>query len=165
MYHARVQCCCSTRACPHNLIVYIMGTLMEQNLELESIRWRPVETSRKQNVIKLGIVVFKPNKGEKFLKGPIQWSWLQAAARAPGKALHVGNVLWFFAGMSGPRVALNLSRLADLGLSRDAARRGLAALERAKLVSVLRHPGRKPVVTILIQEFAPQSVSKSAEES
>jgi DNA-binding MarR family transcriptional regulator len=37
----------------------------------------------------------------------------------------------------------------DLGVLRDAASRGLKALEAAGLVEVERHPGRRPVVTIL----------------
>lgn len=73
----------------------------------------------------------------------------------PGKALHIGIALWFYAGLTNsPRVALNLSSLLNMGITRDSARRGLHALENEKLVSVIRHPGRKPVVTILFQESA-----------
>jgi hypothetical protein len=36
-------------------------------------------------------------------------------------------------------------------LSPDAARRGLSALELAGLVSVERHPGRRALVTILVE--------------
>ena len=37
--------------------------------------------------------------GEKFLKGPIPMSWLVRAGKLPGKAIHVGLSLWFYAGM------------------------------------------------------------------
>jgi hypothetical protein len=46
-------------------------------------------------------------------------------------------------------IPLSLSRLRELGVNRFAAARGLAALEKAGLVAVLRHRGRKPVVTLL----------------
>ena len=36
--------------------------------------------------------------GEKFLKGPIPWAWLQRAFLLPGKALHVALLLWREAG-------------------------------------------------------------------
>lgn len=38
--------------------------------------------------------------GKTFLKGPIPLPWLQGAARLPGKALHVGVVLWFLSGLT-----------------------------------------------------------------
>ena len=90
-------------------------------------------------------------RGERFLKGPIPWPWLARAARQPGKALQVALALWLWAGITKCGVvALSLSRLdADVGVSRDAGRRGLEALEAAGLVSVERHAGRKPVVTLL----------------
>jgi hypothetical protein len=88
--------------------------------------------------------------GEYFLRGPIPWKWLAQAARLPGKALHVANVVWFLAGIkSGRTVALSGSVLGDLGVDRYAKYRGLEALEKAGLVSVSRHVGRNPVVTIL----------------
>jgi hypothetical protein len=76
--------------------------------------------------------------------------WLERAAQQPGKALHVGIALWLFAGLrrSG-EVCLNLSRLSALGLDRYAASRGLRVLEAAGLVSVDRHAGRVPRVTLL----------------
>ena len=93
----------------------------------------------------------RPERGERFLKGPIPWGWIGRAARLPGQSLHVGLALWFQAGLEKTdRVTLSLGGLeATLGVKRDAARRGLAALEEAHLVSVERYPGRKPVVTIL----------------
>ena len=88
--------------------------------------------------------------GERFLKGPIPWSWLTAAARLPGKALHVAIMLWFKAGIAKRRtVSVSHSVLKQLGVGRNAARRGLAALESAELVTVDRKPGRSPTVTLL----------------
>lgn len=90
-------------------------------------------------------------RGERFLKGPIPWDWLTGAGRLPGKALHVGLAIWHRAGLNcGATVSISLSGLMrELGVQRDAGRRGLQALEDAGLVKVERHAGRKPVVTIL----------------
>jgi hypothetical protein len=89
--------------------------------------------------------------GQKFLKGPIPLNWLSLAASQPGKALHVALALWFWAGMKRSRqVTLSMSWLrATLGVDRHSGYRGLAALEVIGLVSVVRHQGRKPIVTLL----------------
>ncbi len=85
-----------------------------------------------------------------FLKGPIPWPWLSAAARLPGRALHVAVGIRLLVGMKKTsRIALSVSWLAELGLSRHAAYRGLTALEGRGLVSVDRHRGRKPMVTVI----------------
>jgi hypothetical protein len=83
------------------------------------------------------------------LYGPIPWAWWLPASRLPGKSLHVGAVCWLLAGWErSAGFELALDGWADLDLSRFAASRGLNELERAKLVSVGRTPGRSPVVTI-----------------
>jgi hypothetical protein len=88
-------------------------------------------------------------QGEKFLKGPIPWGWLTAAAKLPGHAFHVGIATWHLSFMKGSRtVALSGKLLEDLGVSRYAGYRALTALEEAGLVSVQRHRGRNPIVTI-----------------
>ncbi len=72
------------------------------------------------------------------------------AGKQPGRALHVAVVLWYRAGMGGGNaVRLTASARTEIGLKPDAASRGLAALEKAGLVSVVRHAGRIPVVTLL----------------
>src|SRR5437660_145 len=82
--------------------------------------------------------------GDRLLKGPITWTWLEQAMAQPGRAVHVALYLWHHAGMlASPIVPLNLSRL---GIERTSASRGLAALERAGLVRVVRGRGRKAVV-------------------
>lgn len=88
--------------------------------------------------------------GDLFLKGPIPWSWLQRAADLPGRALAVGLVIWHLHGLRKSRtVRVTQSQTRSLGLSPRVARRGLATLETAGLVSVNRHRGRGPDVTVL----------------
>ena len=92
-------------------------------------------------------------KGEQFLWGPIPWLWVSAAAKLPGRALHVSLVLWRLAGIKKDcNVRWEPSAGKYLGVNRWAAHRGLAALERAGLVAVERRRGRSPIVTILEKE-------------
>jgi DNA-binding transcriptional ArsR family regulator len=89
-------------------------------------------------------------QGEKFLKGPVPLTWLARAAQLPGKALHIGVVLWFLAGLKNTRsVSLPSTALRLFGIDRSAKRRALGWLEEAGLVIVARHPGRNPRVTLL----------------
>jgi hypothetical protein len=88
--------------------------------------------------------------GEWFLKGPIPWNWLTIAAQLPGKALHLGIAIWFLSAVKRSRVIkLSPSILATLGVSRYAAYRALLTLEKAGLILVERHLGRKSVVTLV----------------
>lgn len=88
--------------------------------------------------------------GELFLKGPIPWNWLSAAARCGGKALHVTLVLWLESCMKRTReVKLSRRHLLSLGVLRDAGSRGLDKLEKAGLVQVTRLPGCSPRVRLL----------------
>src|ERR1700722_11998574 len=74
---------------------------------------------------------------EQFLKGPIPWPWLLRAMQLNGKTLHVALLLWKEAGIRRNRtIRFNLSAMATIGVHRDTARRGLRALESAKLVTV-----------------------------
>jgi hypothetical protein len=87
--------------------------------------------------------------GEWFLRGPIPWTWLEAAARLPGQALALSLCLWREANRRKVRtVRLCLGRV-GLGVSEQAARRALQRMERVGLVSVLRNPGRGLEVTLL----------------
>ena len=89
-------------------------------------------------------------QGDEFLKGPIPLNWLGAAASLPGKTLAVGIAIWFKAGASKNRtVRLTGKLLSKFGVRRKAGYRGLKRLESAELVSVNRHAGRSPIVTIL----------------
>jgi len=87
--------------------------------------------------------------GELFVRGPIPWAWLKTAALLPGRALHVGIVLWLESGLrTSAVVALSQQRLRDLGVDRYAGYRGLSRLEQAGLVDVERQAGRLSVVTL-----------------
>ena len=86
----------------------------------------------------------------KFLRGPIPWGWLSAAAQLPGRALHVGTAIWFLRYLhKSETIKLSAKVLRDLGVTRQSGYRNLRALEAAGLVSCVRAPGRCPVVTIL----------------
>src|SRR5262249_2891320 len=87
--------------------------------------------------------------GDKFLKGPIPWNWITAAAKPKGKVLHVAMALWFLAGVKRSRkVKFSVSSLDDMGVDRFAAARALSVLEGLGLVSVVRKSGRKAIVTL-----------------
>ena len=86
----------------------------------------------------------------RFLRGPISMTWLEAAAKLPGRALHVALAIQHQAALErSSSVALSNKHCAALGVDRDAKRRGLAALQADGLVIVDRKPGRNPIVTIV----------------
>jgi hypothetical protein len=98
----------------------------------------------------------KPNRpprhkaGEWFIKGPIPGGWLVRASGLSGRALRVGLVLWYLAGLKKSRTVKptwDVWRLFEL--CPDAGRRGLLVLEQAGLIEVERAPGCCPEVTIL----------------
>jgi hypothetical protein len=83
------------------------------------------------------------------LRGPIPWVWLLPALRLPGPSLQVAMACWLQAGWDrSAGFELGLSDWSELGLSRFSAARGLASLELAGLVSVVRRPGCRPIVTL-----------------
>ena len=89
----------------------------------------------------------KPN--QKFLRGPIPWAWLMAAARLRGRALHVALILWHHAGLKNHRtVSFCLRWATDFGMSRDTARRCLRNLVAAGLVTTNARRGRGLLVTL-----------------
>ena len=91
--------------------------------------------------------------GETFLRGPIPWNWLCAAALASGKGsgFKLAIVLWHLSGLNRQSKTVKLSgkKLRNMGVDRHAAYRGLKALEAASLISVQRRLGRSPMVTII----------------
>jgi hypothetical protein len=97
------------------------------------------------------------NEYEPFPSGgsAVPVSWLEAAARLPGKSLHAGIALWYAAGRARSR-SVPLSNISGLqfGLDRNAKYRALGWLERAGLVKVQRKIGRTPVVTLLRSDLA-----------
>jgi hypothetical protein len=97
--------------------------------------------------------------GEAFLKGPIPWRWIERAGRLPGKALAVALLLWKEAGCGRTRtVRFRPVQSRAFGCHPDTARRGLAALKLAGLVSVRQVPGRCLEVTLL---DAPESDNRA----
>jgi hypothetical protein len=89
-------------------------------------------------------------QGEKFLKGPIPWAWVARAIPLNGKALAVALVLWQEAGCKKSRtVRFRPNQTDSTGMHRSTARRGLRALEAAKLVTTRQIPGQCLEVTLL----------------
>ena len=85
-----------------------------------------------------------------FVRGPIPMPWLEAAARLPGRALAVGLLIWFRAGIApNDPVGLTPNLLGRFGIERKAGYRAIEALRSAGLIEVDRHRGRCPRVTIL----------------
>ena len=98
----------------------------------------------------------RASRREFFIRGPIPWPWIAAAARLPGKALHVATTLCLLAGMQrGGPVSLSSARLREAGVSRYSAYRALLALEKAGLAEVVRRRGQQPVVTLRRLDLSP----------
>jgi hypothetical protein len=90
-----------------------------------------------------------------FFKGPVPGDWLQRAAALPGRALHVGLAVRHAMALQRSEHARLTSKLLEqFGVKPDAGSRGLAALEQAGLVTVVRHSGRCPMVSIVICQQA-----------
>ena len=86
----------------------------------------------------------------KFLKGPVSLAWLAAAAKLPGKTLHLAVVLRFLEGLNSSRtIRLAGSTLRMFGVERQAAYSAVKRLEKIGLVTVERAVGRNPIVTIV----------------
>ncbi|MGO9607344.1 MAG: hypothetical protein ACLQAT_28785 [Candidatus Binataceae bacterium] len=83
----------------------------------------------------------------------IPLEWKMRADRLPGKAGVVSDRLWYRAGISRSleSISFSLSKLKEWGVSYKTAAKGLAALEKAGLVSVERRAGNSPRVTILVE--------------
>jgi len=78
----------------------------------------------------------------RFLKGPIPLFDIGAAARLPGKVLTIFLAVHHQTALTGkPAVTLPKSLLQDLGISKDAKARAVAALEAAGLIEVVRASG------------------------
>ena len=92
----------------------------------------------------------KPMAAHRFIKGPIPLQWLVKAAELPGKAPVVALVLWWIRGLcKSATFQLKSQATREFCVSRDAVYDALKGLERLGLISVVRHRGRSPVVTIL----------------
>jgi DNA-binding MarR family transcriptional regulator len=91
----------------------------------------------------------KIKQGERFLKGPIPLKDIAAASRLPGQALAIFLAIHHQTALTGrPSVTLPVSLLAHLGISRSGKSRGLKALERSGLITVVRSKGRSAKVLL-----------------
>jgi hypothetical protein len=88
--------------------------------------------------------------GHHLLQTSVPIAWLEAAAKLPGKSMHLAIVLLRIATVGQTRrVALSNLACERFGLNRNAKYRALRSLENAGLIAVERKLGRSPVVTIL----------------
>lgn len=94
---------------------------------------------------------FLTRKAEaKFIWAKIPFGWMWQANRLPGKAAHVGLALWFLSGVKKATTFKLTAEAVDLaGCGRKALYAGLASLERANLIAVVRRSGARPLVTLI----------------
>ena len=86
----------------------------------------------------------------KFVGGPFLWQQYCLAVRLPGKALAVWQLVHHQTRLRRKsEITLSKELLTDCGISRDANRRALAALEHIGLVSVIRSKGRSVRVSLV----------------
>ena len=87
--------------------------------------------------------------GSYFVR-PMPLDWVSRTIQLPGKAFHVGVIIWYQAGIqSSHSVRLSMKRLREFGISRWSAYRGLAALRSAGIIEIRNSVGRLPIITIL----------------
>src|ERR1022692_2603110 len=114
---------------PYSLIslIYMSSTFTNQFPNPDELRLKPTMTRIPQ------VKKQRPPRhqhGEKFIKGPIPWRWIQQAAQFKNRALAVGTLIWREAGIQrSNEIKLCLGWAAELGINRQAARRGLKTLE------------------------------------
>ena len=85
----------------------------------------------------------------KFLRGPVDWSWLTAAASLPGRALHIALAIQFQNGFKQTgTVKLSPTVWRELGLKRHTVYRAVDVLEEAGLISTIRKRGCSPTITL-----------------
>ena len=96
----------------------------------------------------------------RFLKGPIPLTALQNAARLPGKTLALYLAIRHRADLEhSTAVSLPTAYLAVWGISKDAKRRAIIALEQAGLIQIAaRRPGHSVKIAIVAerQDASPQ---------
>ena len=86
----------------------------------------------------------------RFVKGPLSWPWVTAAAHCHPRALEILLAVKMLSDMSGQEeVALSTDIVANLGISADTKSRAIAALESAGLIHVKRQRGRLLRVSLL----------------
>ncbi len=102
----------------------------------------------------------------RFLKGPIPFTHLAAAARLPGQALTVLLAIYHQTALTRKDwVTLPKGVMSELGVSRDSKARALHALQEASLVSVERCKGLtsrvmlQPVQSLVLKDSMPNAGS------
>lgn len=109
--------------------------------ELEWPRAKPVPLSAKPP---------RHRPGERFVKGPVPMPWIAQASQLRGGALAVGLMLWHKAGiLDCCTVPYCHGHAVKVGVRYQASYRAIKALEKAKLIAVVRTAGRSLAVTIL----------------
>ena len=94
----------------------------------------------------------KSRRTDPFLRGPIPMEWLSSASALCKSALPVGLALWFLRGVMGKHCPVKFTSAVrrSMGLTSEQSRRGIPALEAARLLRVVKGGrGRCPVVEIL----------------
>lgn len=92
-----------------------------------------------------------PEPGGIFVRGPLPWAWLSIASKLSATSLRLGLALFLEQGFrSSSIVKVARSRLAELGVSRQAAYRAVDLLAEHGLIEVIeRRRGRQMVVRLL----------------
>lgn len=105
------------------------------------------------------------HKSNRFIKGPIPLSWVQAANALPGKAGAVGLALWFLKGVKRSSTFALTAEIQSLaGCGRQAESRALGVLHDAGLIALHRRPGARPIVTICSENLELADCSSSADQ-
>jgi hypothetical protein len=119
-----------------------------------------IDASERKNAREQRVQPSKPRTqdslSEPFIV-PTPLKWTSAAAKLPGKSLHVGQALWYVSGLRKTRtVKLSKDKLNLFGVSRHAYSNCLSFMEAAGLVKVERRVGKTPLVTILVKNCSCQ---------
>ena len=94
--------------------------------------------------------------GGKFIKGPIPFTWMATAHTLPGKAGAIGLSLWFLRGVrKAETFAVSREAMQLAGCQRGTYYKALNVLESAGLIRQRRRPGRRTLVTLVIDRAHP----------
>lgn len=86
----------------------------------------------------------------KFIKGPLPLDWFMQAAKLQGKAMNIALALWYLSGLNKTAtIKLTHRILSNFDVSPRTSYRVLEQMEKAGLISVVRHQGRSPLVTLI----------------
>lgn len=101
-----------------------------------------------------------PAVDKRFIRAPLPYSWIKAAANLSGKALQVAMAIRYLVGVSGKNtIKLSHKYPKDFGVGMKAFYSALLNLEQAKLIAVDRKVGRSPIVTVLNSQSASNSIT------